>query len=104
MVSVPKFFQALIVDPDVGSVLQPAAIGVQGIDSALQSVICAEVERELTDAVNAGREDAHTLRIDAPEGIKAVGSLPLAAVSIRVNLRRVLHHRLVDLVSQLVHL
>lgn len=54
MVSVPKFFQALVNNPDIGSVLHPAAIGVQGIDAALQRGIGAEVHRELAVAVDAG--------------------------------------------------
>jgi len=54
MVSIPKFFQALVVYPDVGSVLQSTAIGVLGIDAALQGVIGPEVHGELAVAVNAG--------------------------------------------------
>lgn len=39
LINVPKFLQALVINPDVGFVLQLAAVSVQGIDAALQRVI-----------------------------------------------------------------
>ena len=43
----------LIVNPDVGSVLQSTAISVLGIDATLERGIGAEVDRELAVTVDA---------------------------------------------------